>query len=71
MILPLLLANGDCVGNEWHRIDLLFFHRRPRCLVIIDLKIGKFSRADGCQMNLYRNYGREHWTPDSENPPIV
>jgi predicted nuclease of restriction endonuclease-like (RecB) superfamily len=28
------------VGDEWYRIDLLFFHRRLRCLVIIDLKIG-------------------------------
>ena len=24
-------------------IDLLFFHRRLRCLVVIDLKIGKFT----------------------------
>jgi predicted nuclease of restriction endonuclease-like (RecB) superfamily len=25
------------VGEEWYRVDLLFFHRRLRCLVIIDL----------------------------------
>jgi predicted nuclease of restriction endonuclease-like (RecB) superfamily len=24
------------VGNEWYRLDLLFFHRRLRCLMIID-----------------------------------
>jgi predicted nuclease of restriction endonuclease-like (RecB) superfamily len=58
------------VGNEWYRIDLLFFHRRLRCLAIIDLKIGKFSHADAGQMNLYLNYAREHWTLESENPPI-
>jgi predicted nuclease of restriction endonuclease-like (RecB) superfamily len=29
------------VGDEWYRIDLLFFHRRLRCLVIVDLKIGR------------------------------
>ena len=58
------------VGNEWYRIDLLFFHRRLRCLVIIDLKIGKFSHADAGQMNLYLNYAREHWTLEGENPPI-
>ena len=29
------------IGDEWYRVDLLFFHRRLRCLVIIDLKIGK------------------------------
>jgi predicted nuclease of restriction endonuclease-like (RecB) superfamily len=58
------------VGDEWYRIDLLFFHRRLRCLVIIDLKIGKFSHADAGQMNLYLNYAREHWTLPDENPPL-
>ena len=58
------------VGDEWYRIDLLFFHRRLRCLVIIDLKIGKFTHADAGQMNLYLNYAREHWTLPAENPPL-
>ena len=58
------------VGDEWYRIDLLFFHRRLRCLVIIDLKIGKFTHADAGQMNLYLNYAREHWTLTNENPPL-
>jgi len=44
------------VGNAWYRIDLLLFHRRLRCLVIIDLKIGPFTHADAGQMNLYLNY---------------
>ena len=58
------------VGDEWYRIDLLFFHRRLRCLVIIDLKIGKFTHSDAGQMNLYLNYAREHWTLPDENPPL-
>ena len=58
------------VGDEWYRIDLLFFHRRLRCLIIIDLKIGKFTHADAGQMNLYLNYAREHWTHKDENPPV-
>jgi predicted nuclease of restriction endonuclease-like (RecB) superfamily len=58
------------VGDEWYRIDLLFYHRRLRCLIIIDLKIGKFTHADGGQMNLYLNYAREHWTHSDENPPV-
>ncbi|MGA8024173.1 MAG: PDDEXK nuclease domain-containing protein [Candidatus Acidiferrales bacterium] len=58
------------VADEWYRIDLLFFHRRLRCLVIIDLKIGKFTHADAGQMNLYLNYAREHWTLPDENPPL-
>ncbi|MGA8597068.1 MAG: PDDEXK nuclease domain-containing protein [Bryobacteraceae bacterium] len=58
------------VGNEWYRIDLLFFHRRLRALVLIDLKLGKFTHADAGQMNLYLNYAREHWRYDGENEPI-
>ena len=41
------------VGDEWYRVDLVFFHRRLRCLVLIDLKLGKFTHADAGQMHLY------------------
>ncbi len=58
------------VGDEWYRIDLLFFHRRLRCLIIIDLKLGKFTHADAGQMHLYLNYARKHWTVPGENPPV-
>ena len=58
------------VGDAWYRIDLLFYHRRLRCLVIIDLKIGKLTHADAGQMHLYCNYAREHWTFEGENPPV-
>ncbi len=58
------------LDDTWFRIDLLFFHRRLKCLVIIDLKIGKFNYADAGQMHLYLNYAREHWTKPGENPPV-
>jgi predicted nuclease of restriction endonuclease-like (RecB) superfamily len=58
------------IGGEWYRIDLLFFHRKLRCLVVIDLKVGKFTHADAGQMHLYLNYAREHWTQSDENPPV-
>lgn len=58
------------VGGEWYRIDLLFFHRRLRCLVVIDLKLGKFTHADVGQMHLYLNYASEHWVVPGENPPV-
>jgi predicted nuclease of restriction endonuclease-like (RecB) superfamily len=58
------------IGDEWYRVDLVFFHRKLRCLVIIDLKIGKFTHADAGQMHLYLNYAREHWVHESENPPV-
>ena len=58
------------IGDEWYRVDLLFFHRRLRCLVIIDLKIGRFTHADAGQMHLYCNYAAEHWMQEGENPPV-
>jgi predicted nuclease of restriction endonuclease-like (RecB) superfamily len=58
------------IGGEWYRVDLVFYHRVLRCLVLIDLKIGKFTHADAGQMHLYLNYAREHWTHPDENPPV-
>ena len=58
------------VGSQWYRVDLLFFHRSLRCLVVIDLKIGAFTHADAGQMHFYLNYARQHWVRDGENPPV-
>ena len=58
------------IGNRWYRVDLLFYHRGLRCLVVIDLKIGAFTHADAEQMHLYLNYAREHWVREGENPPV-
>jgi predicted nuclease of restriction endonuclease-like (RecB) superfamily len=58
------------IDDTWFRIDLVFFHRRLRGLLIVDLKIGKFSYADAGQMHLYLNYPREHWMKPGENPPV-
>jgi predicted nuclease of restriction endonuclease-like (RecB) superfamily len=58
------------IDDNWFRIDLIFFHRRLHGLVIVDLKVGKFSYADAGQMHLYLNYAREHWMKPGENPPV-
>ncbi|MBE2295762.1 MAG: DUF1016 domain-containing protein [Phycisphaerales bacterium] len=58
------------IDDNWFRVDLLFFHRRLKCLLVIDLKVGKFSYADAGQMHLYLNYAREHWMKSGENPPV-
>lgn len=58
------------IGDEWFRVDLLFFHRQLRCLVLIDLKLGRFGHADAGQMHMYLNYAREHWMQQGENPPV-
>lgn len=58
------------LDDNWFRVDLLFFHRRLKCLIVIDLKVGRFSYADAGQMHMYLNYAREHWMKPGENPPI-
>jgi predicted nuclease of restriction endonuclease-like (RecB) superfamily len=58
------------IDDTWFRIDLIFFHRRLRTLVIVDLKVGKFSYADAGQMHLYLNYASGHWMKPGENPPV-
>jgi predicted nuclease of restriction endonuclease-like (RecB) superfamily len=58
------------LDDSWFRVDLLFFHRGLKCLLVIDLKIGKFSHADAGQMHMYLNYARQHWTKPGENPPV-
>ena len=58
------------IGDEWYRVDLVFFQRRLRCLVLIDLKLGKFTHADAGQMHVYLGYAREHWMQPQENPPV-
>lgn len=58
------------VGDHWFRVDLVFFHRRLRALLIVDLKLDKFTHADVGQMHLYCNYAKHHWVLPGENPPI-
>ena len=58
------------IDDEWYRVDLVFFHRRLRCLILIDLKLGKLTPGDAGQMHLYLSYAREHWMRPDENPPV-
>ncbi len=58
------------LDDAWFRVDLTFFHRTLRCLVLIDLKLGKFTHADAGQMHMYLNYAKAHWVRPGENPPV-
>ena len=58
------------IDQTWYRVDLLFYHRKLRCLVIIDLKLGSLTHADVGQMHMYCNYAKEHWAYPDENPPV-
>jgi hypothetical protein len=51
-------------------IDLLFYHRRLKCLVAIDLKIGEFEAGFKGQMELYLRYLEKYEQIEGENSPI-
>ncbi len=58
------------IDNEHYYIDLVFYHRILRCLVLIDLKVGKLDHKDVGQMNFYLNYIKDKEMLHDENLPI-
>jgi len=58
------------VDNEDHHLDLLFYHRRLRRLVAVDLKLGKFQAADKGQMELYLRWLEKYEQQPGEESPI-
>lgn len=58
------------IDNRDYYIDLLFYHRRLKCLIAIDLKIGEFDAAYKGEMELYLGYLEKYNTVEGENPPI-
>lgn len=58
------------VDGEDYYIDLLFYHRRLRRLVAIDLKIGRFQAADKGQMELYLAWLNQHDRQPGEESPL-
>lgn len=51
-------------------IDLLFFHRKLKRLVAIELKLNKFKPAHKGQMELYLKWLNKYEKQEGENPPI-
>ncbi|MBV6512151.1 MAG: putative nuclease YhcG [Ignavibacteriaceae bacterium] len=58
------------IDNRDYYIDLLFYHRRLKCLVAIDLKIGEFEAAYKGQMELYLRFLNKYEQVEGENTPI-
>jgi len=56
-------------GEDYH-LDLLFFHRKLKRLVAIDLKIGKFQAKDKGQMELYLKWLDRYEKQEGEGNPV-
>jgi predicted nuclease of restriction endonuclease-like (RecB) superfamily len=51
-------------------LDLLFYHRKLKRLIAIDLKLGQFEAADKGQMELYLNWLKRHECEPDEAEPL-
>jgi len=58
------------IDGEDFYLDLLFYHRKLKCLVAIELKIGKFKAAYKGQMDLYLNWLNKNERQENEETPI-
>jgi predicted nuclease of restriction endonuclease-like (RecB) superfamily len=56
-------------ARDYH-LDLLFYHRKLRRLVAIDLKLAEFEAADKGQMELYLNWLKQHDQGTDEESPL-
>ena len=58
------------INNTHYRVDLVFYHRILRCVVLIELKINEVDHHDIGQMNLYLGYFASEENGEGDNPPI-
>ena len=58
------------IDGEDHSIDLLFYHRKLRRLVVIELKLRDFQAGDKGQMELYLRWLEKHEMQDGEETPL-
>ncbi|KKL88541.1 hypothetical protein LCGC14_1923660 [marine sediment metagenome] len=56
-------------GRDFY-LDLLFYHRKLRRLVAIELKLGRFKAAHKGQMELYLKWLNKHERQQGEDHPI-
>ncbi|MCB0559691.1 MAG: DUF1016 family protein [Phaeodactylibacter sp.] len=58
------------IDGQDYKLDLLFYHRKLKRLIAIDLKIGKFKADYKGQMELYLRWLEKHETEPEEEQPI-
>lgn len=59
------------IGNKDYYLDLLFFHRKMRRLVLIELKIGDFEPQDKGQVELYLKWLSKYEKQEYEEEPMA
>jgi predicted nuclease of restriction endonuclease-like (RecB) superfamily len=58
------------IDNEDFKIDLLFYNRKLKRLIVVELKIGKFKADHKGQMELYLKWLEKYEKEEGENSPI-
>src|SRR5262249_33826455 len=58
------------VGDEDFYVDLLFYHLRLRCFVVIDLKMKEFQPEFAGKMNFYLSAVDDQWRQPDDKPSI-
>ncbi len=58
------------IDGEDFKLDLLFYHRKLRRLIAIDLKLGKFEAAYKGQMELYLRWLDKYERQEGEESPL-
>ena len=58
------------IGSEDYYIDLLFYHRGLRRLVLVELKLGRFEAAHKGQVELYLRWLARHEQREGEEAPL-
>jgi len=59
------------IGNNDYYIDLLFYHRKLKRLVLIELKLGEFKAEYKGQVELYLKWLTKYEKHPDENPPLA
>jgi len=58
------------IGDEDFYIDLLFYHLRLRCFIVIELKVGKFKPEHAGKMNFYLSAVDDRLRHSEDRPSI-
>lgn len=58
------------IGDDDFYIDLLFYHRKLKRLIAIELKLGKFKHEHKSQLELYLRWLDKYEKQEGENTPL-